>query len=106
VADATNPGHYSPTGGPPPITRSEPVQLVEILERGVPWCEANVMKYVYRWREKNGIEDLRKAKWFLDRLLLTAEEEQEHSHSISYRAENTIPRYSPIKDTEGKNRMG
>jgi len=23
------------------------------------------MKYVFRWRNKNGIEDLRKASWYL-----------------------------------------
>lgn len=30
---------------------------------------ANIFKYVWRYREKNGIEDLRKAMWYLDRLI-------------------------------------
>ena len=30
---------------------------------------ANVIKYVWRWKFKNGVEDLRKAKWYLDRLI-------------------------------------
>jgi len=30
---------------------------------------AQVVKYIWRWKEKNGVEDLRKAKWYLDRLI-------------------------------------
>ncbi len=29
----------------------------------------NVLKYVSRERHKNGLEDLKKAKWYLDRLI-------------------------------------
>lgn len=32
-------------------------------------CTANIIKYVWRWKFKNGIEDLRKARWYLDRLI-------------------------------------
>ena len=38
-------------------------------------CVANVLKYVWRWRRKNGVEDLRKARWYLDRLIQAAEAE-------------------------------
>jgi|TARA_R110002167_G_scaffold70374_3_gene198283 hypothetical protein len=31
--------------------------------------EGNVVKYVTRWKEKNGIEDLKKAKSYLDKLI-------------------------------------
>lgn len=31
--------------------------------------EGNVVKYVTRWRHKNGIEDLKKAKQYLDKLI-------------------------------------
>lgn len=27
----------------------------------IPYCESNVIKYVCRWRDKGGIEDLKKA---------------------------------------------
>lgn len=39
-------------------------------------CTANVIKYVWRWKRKGGVEDLRKARWYLDKLiqsLLTGE---------------------------------
>jgi hypothetical protein len=31
--------------------------------------EGNIVKYVTRWKHKNGIEDLRKAKEYLDKLI-------------------------------------
>ena len=31
-------------------------------------CTANVIKYVYRWKKKNGLEDLEKAMWYLVKL--------------------------------------
>ena len=31
--------------------------------------EGNIVKYVTRWKEKNGIEDLKKAKQYLDKLI-------------------------------------
>ena len=35
----------------------------------VEYCEGNVMKYLHRWRYKNGIEDLKKAEWYLERMI-------------------------------------
>ncbi len=31
--------------------------------------EGNIVKYVTRWKDKNGIEDLKKAKQYLDKLI-------------------------------------
>lgn len=38
-------------------------------------CVANVLKYVWRWKRKNGLEDLRKCRWYLDRLIASVESE-------------------------------
>lgn len=32
-------------------------------------CTANAIKYLWRWKNKNGAEDLKKAKWYIDRLI-------------------------------------
>ena len=32
-------------------------------------CVANVIKYIWRYKFKNGIEDLKKARWYLDKLI-------------------------------------
>lgn len=34
------------------------------------FLEGNVKKYMHRWRYKNGVEDLRKSLWYLERLIL------------------------------------
>ena len=35
-------------------------------------CTGNIIKYVWRWKFKNGVEDLRKADWYLQRLIKEA----------------------------------
>jgi len=32
-------------------------------------CTGNIIKYVWRWKFKNGVEDLYKADWYLQRLI-------------------------------------
>jgi hypothetical protein len=47
-----------------------PIQPVEYVTRNtMPYCEGNVIKYVTRWRDKGGVEDLRKAIWYLEYLI-------------------------------------
>jgi hypothetical protein len=50
----------------------EPWDYVAANDLG--YFEGSVIKYVSRWREKNGIEDLKKAQAFLDRLIRQQEE--------------------------------
>lgn len=32
-------------------------------------CTANAIKYLWRWKHKNGIEDLKKAQWYINKLV-------------------------------------
>lgn len=32
-------------------------------------CTSNAVKYLWRWKHKNGIEDLKKAAWYINRLI-------------------------------------
>ena len=53
------------------------IQPVEYIHaNGLGFCEGSVVKYVTRWRSKNGIQDLKKARHFLD-LLIELEERKE-----------------------------
>ena len=36
----------------------------------------NIIKYMWRWNNKNGLEDLRKARWYLNHLISQVEENQ------------------------------
>ena len=59
--------HYSGTG-------ADPLDLIE--SQGLNFHEGNIVKYVSRWRRKGGSSDLRKAKFYLDRLIEAAVEEE------------------------------
>lgn len=37
---------------------------------------ANVIKYMWRWKDKNGLQDLEKAKWYLDKLIEKVKKEK------------------------------
>lgn len=41
-------------------------------------AEFNVFKYIYRWKEKNGIQDLKKARWYLNDLIKKLEKLEEN----------------------------
>ena len=46
------------------------IQPVEfIVKNNIPFLEANVIKYVVRYKDKNGLEDLNKAKHYLEMLI-------------------------------------
>lgn len=46
------------------------IQPIEFIHaNNIPFCEANAIKYLCRWRNKNGIEDLKKAKHYIDLLI-------------------------------------
>ncbi len=40
-----------------------------ILQNHIPFCEGNIIKYICRWRAKNGREDLLKARHYIDLLI-------------------------------------
>ncbi len=52
-----------------------------IHANGIPFAEGCVIKYVSRWRNKAGIQDLKKARHFLD-LLIEAEEAKVRANKI------------------------
>lgn len=52
------------------------IEPIEFIHRnGIGFCEGNAIKYLVRWREKGGKQDLLKAKHYID-LLLELENEQ------------------------------
>lgn len=55
----------------------QPIQY--IMANELPFCEGNIVKYITRWREKGGVEDLRKIKEYCDFLIqgeISGEEEE------------------------------
>lgn len=47
-----------------------PIECIQVLEQlNLDFRLSNCIKYIWRHRTKGGIEDLRKARWYLDRYL-------------------------------------
>jgi hypothetical protein len=60
------PGHYC-QGSVECIDAIE--SAVEPLTGAEAFCVGSVIKYIWRWKLKNGLEDLLKARWYLNRLI-------------------------------------
>jgi hypothetical protein len=43
--------------------------LAYIKANNLGWNVGNVIKYISRYQGKNGLEDLKKARWYLDDLI-------------------------------------
>ena len=43
-----------------------PLEYIEANDGEFSWSISNVIKYVSRYKRKNGLEDLKKAKWYLE----------------------------------------
>lgn len=63
---ATNPDHY----------RQGKVECIDAIESATTdlhgidaFCTGNAMKYLWRWNQKGGVDDLRKAQWYIQRLI-------------------------------------
>lgn len=44
-------------------------QVVKDLDGMEAMCTGNAIKYLWRWKHKNGVEDLKKAVWYLQRMI-------------------------------------
>jgi hypothetical protein len=74
MADAINPSHY----------KQGKVECIDALESATvnktgleAVCVANVIKYLWRYEAKNGLEDVRKAQWYINKLIDYLEHKEE-----------------------------
>lgn len=76
--NVNHPSHYT----------SGPFECIELTAR-YPFLGGNAIKYVYRWQDKNGLEDLRKALWYLNR----AKAESPYEPIGLYPLDSLVPPY-------------
>lgn len=64
--NVNHPAHYTQGG----------IECIDAIEAAVSdlsgieaVCTGNAIKYLWRWKRKNGIEDLKKARWYINRLI-------------------------------------
>lgn len=72
--DSVNhPAHY--TGG-----KMECIDIVDVMtedKQGLEaFCTGNIVKYLYRYNKKGGVEDVKKAEWYFKKLIEALEEKQ------------------------------
>lgn len=72
--DNVNPSHY----------KNGEVEAIDAIKSAVVGkdgfsavCVANTIKYIWRFEEKGGVEDIKKAQWYLNKLLEYEEEKAE-----------------------------
>ncbi len=65
-----HPAHYMSRTG------LETIDVIESFTDPVGWNMGNVIKYICRWQKKNGLEDLKKAEFYLKRLIRMMEREE------------------------------
>ena len=67
-----SPAHYNKSG-------IETIDMIEsVTSDGFQaYLQGNILKYLCRYKYKNGVEDLEKAKWYLNRLIRTVGEDED-----------------------------
>jgi len=67
-----NPPHYNKSG-------VETIDAIKAMtDDGYEYyLQGNIMKYLWRYRYKNGVEDLKKAQWYLNELIEELDKEDE-----------------------------
>lgn len=63
-----NPDHYGSSG----------IDVIDFCQaNNLDFMQGNVIKYVFRYKNKNGLEDLEKAKEYIDRMIENLLDEEE-----------------------------
>lgn len=78
----SHPSHYQSETG------LEVIDVIEAFTFDLKGIEAtdtgNILKYICRWKNKNGLQDLKKAKWYLDHLIEHVQKLEEENNTYGY----------------------
>ena len=73
----SHPSHYQSNNG------IEVIDVIEAFTDGLIGIEAtdtgNILKYICRWKRKNGLQDLEKAQWYLTHLIERIKSKKENA---------------------------
>lgn len=76
--NVNHPSHYQTKNG---------LEVIDIISAATEDCNGmeavcigNAVKYLCRWKKKNGLEDLKKARWYIDRLIKEIENNPEEEN--------------------------
>ena len=66
-------------GNSPPHYNSGDIECIDAIKESMTpeafkgYLKGNIQKYIWRYEAKKGVEDLKKAQWYLNRLIKTLE---------------------------------
>ena len=76
-----HPKHYKAKNG------MEAIDVIEAFTEGLSGIEAtdtgNIIKYALRWKEKNGVEDIKKIVWYANHLINHLEKDEPPTGDMS-----------------------
>lgn len=68
--NVNHPSHYTQGG----VECIDAITAATVNKTGIEAvCTANVIKYLWRYEAKNGLEDVKKAQWYINRLIAELE---------------------------------
>lgn len=71
--NVNHPNHYNQGG----IECINAIKAATVGKTGIEaFCVGNAIKYLWRYEEKNGLEDLKKARFYLNRLISEFDEQE------------------------------
>lgn len=71
--DNINPDHYKNSTS---LECIESMYLIFGKDAVISFCLCNTWKYIWRWKNKNGAEDLEKAKWYCEHAFMLTNDKQ------------------------------
>ncbi len=77
----SHPAHYNQGG----IECIDAIKAATVGKTGVEaFCVGNAIKYLWRYEEKNGLQDVEKAKWYIERLISELESSNNGGEDVQY----------------------
>lgn len=77
--NVNHPQHYTQGG----IECIDALKAVTVGKTGIEAvCVANAIKYLWRYEEKNGLEDVKKAQWYINRLIQELNERELNKYPV------------------------
>lgn len=82
---------------PPHYMSKNGLEVIDVIEaftfdlRGIEATDTgNIIKYICRWKHKNGLQDLKKAMWYIQHLIEHVEKQEKEDENIQARLRKKI----------------
>ena len=79
IDNVNNPTHYTQGA----VECIDCIKAAAINKNGIEaFCVGNAIKYLFRYENKNGLEDVKKAQWYINRLIQELNEAESNKYPV------------------------